>query len=604
MTLVKRCYKVGMRFKGDSEKEANNLVLHHQKTIQDKILSKNMVDHAYELLDEYPNLSGNKGARHLAKKVADGSNIGQVSTTYVLSAVNGAIDREKKLAYLFELFDEYPKEAVSWLVFQRTPFIETSLANILGVNFEYSRNLIYSAGRNMISAHGDIILPKLDKNDYLLALDELILEINEKITEMRLENRYIKRIQSFLNKLIFLNKNREFLAMCLDYWLSFEINNQGNSRWKSLKKLSKEFTFMLGYKRPRHLFSAIRGIVVHALSSKLYETVKNLCETVKIRDLIAKPYRKQRKILAPVNLIMGSKYVITRPGNGKILTQLAIKHNKFTLGIRNSEKRGHIIHGDVIISNRINKMLKRGATISSLSIRSGIAPGYKLIVTLNLQGPEDAFISLNFMKTFPDLKLKAVNTIGLDVNRVGPYILVFSQQIELPKTIVTICDRYTKLGNIISNLSKTNSTKPSIKLQGELNRVYIRRGNLLKEIKNQCKLLCSAVLIQSGATEFNIEDLNISARGKRGSLAKAILSMPDELNIFEKAVILASKHTQTQIELKLINPFKTSSRHYKCGGRLLRSWGNWDICSCKKCNIEVNTHLNAALHIRDGGVAA
>lgn len=600
-----------MRFSGDQprklEKQANALVRRHQEIVEEKIIQNNMIAQAYELIDDNPRLTGTFGARHLAKKVKDGSNIGQVACTYALSAVNGAIDREDKLGVLFGLFGKHPKEAVSWMVFQRTPFLETSLARIVKVNFEYSGNLILSAGRNLKSGYADIILPKLESFDFLKAINELGGEVKDKLEQMRSDGKNLKRIENFLNKIEFLKKHREFMSMCLYHWLAYERNNPGNSRWRSLKKLSREFALMLGYKGQRGLFSAIRGVVVHALSSRLDETVKNICESVKLRDLVAKPYKKQRRKLAPVNLIMGSKYVITRPGNGKLLTQLAVQDQGFTLGIKDPDIRGCIIHGDVIIHNRMLRMMKKGVSISSLSIHSGDAPGYKIIVTIHLEGLEEMFLSTDFMKSYPDLKLKQSDIIGLDVNRVGPYVLVFSQKIEIPKMLSTICERYTRLGEVISKLSAALSKKVNenrIKLRGELNRVYLRRKRLLKEIKSQSKLLSTAVLIQSKAKQFNVEDLQMSARGKRGSLAKAILSMPDEINIFEKAVILASSYRQTNIELNLINPFKTSSNHYNCGGKLRRSLGNWDLCTCAFCKAEVNTHFNAALHIRDGGVLA
>ncbi|MCE7737463.1 MAG: hypothetical protein GPJ54_21415 [Candidatus Heimdallarchaeota archaeon] len=614
MVLLRKSYKVGMRFSGDQpreiEKRSNTLVRRYQEIVEEKIIQNNMVEQAYDLIDKNPGLSGTFGARHLAKKVSDGSNIGQVACTYALSAVNGAIDREHKLGEFLKLFGKHPKEAVSWVIFQRTPFLETSLARILKVNFEYSRNLILSAGRNLKSGYADIILPKLENIDFIEAVDEIEGEVKDKFAEMKSEGKNLKRIQSFLNKIEFLKKHKEFMSMCLYHWLTYERNNPTNSRWRSLKKLSREFTFMLGYKRQRRLFSAIRGVVVHALSSILDETVKNIFETVKLRDLVAKPYKKQRRKLAPVNLIMGSKYVITRPGNAKLLTQLALQDQRFTLGIKNPDIRGQIIHGDVIIHKRMLKMMMKGASITSLSIRSGDAPGCKIIITIHLEGTEDMFLSTNFMKSYPDLKLKQSDIIGLDVNRVGPYVLVFSQKNEIPKMLSTICKRYITLGEVISKLSAAfsknlkNENEDRIKLRGELNRVYLRRKRLLKEIKTQCKLLSTAVLIQSKAKQFNVEDLQMSARGKRGSLAKAILSMPDEINIFEKAVILASSYRQTNIELNLINPFKTSSTHYNCGGKLRRSLGNWDICACTFCKVEVNTHFNAALHIRDGGVLA
>ncbi len=614
---MRKSYKVGMSFSGDQprelEKQANALVRRHQEIVQEKIVQNNMINQTYELVEENRGFSGTFGARHLAKKVGDGSNIGQVACTYALSAVNGAIDREHKLGYLLELFEKHPKERVSWMIFQRTPFVETSLARILQINFEYSRNLILSAGKNMKSGFAELILPKLGSVDFIEAVGEFGEEVKNKLEQMKGEGKNLKKIQGFLNKIEFLKKHQKFMSMCLDHWLTYERNNPGNSRWKSLKKLSKEFGFMLGYKRQRRLFSAIRGVVVHALSSQLDETVRNICETVKLRDLVAKPYKKERRKLAPVNLIMGSKYVITRPGNGKLLTQLALQDQRFTLGIKNPDRRGEIIHGDVIIHQRMLRMMEKGVIITSLSIRSGDAPGCKIVVTLHLDGSEEMFLSSKFMESYPDLKLKQSDIIGLDVNRVGPHVLVFSQEIEVPKELSTICQRYTRLADVISKLSAAltknsknskNGSLETIKLRGELNRVYARRKRLLKEIKNQCKFLSTAVLIQSKAKQFNVEDLQMSARGKHGALARAILTMPDEISIFEQAVILASSHGQIDIELKLINPFKTSSNHHNCGGKLIRNFRNWDLGKCTFCKVEVNAHFNAALHIRDGGVCA
>jgi len=606
MPPVVRSYRVGLHFKGnkprEEEKKASQYVRGHQQIVQDKIIDNNLVDLAYDLLDTNPDFSGNMGAAHLAAKSGDRSNIGQVSSTYAIAAVNGAIDREHKLEYLFKLFEEHPKEAISWMVFLRTPFLESSLSKILDVKFDYTRNLVYSASKNMISAFADIIVPQLSENNLSKALDEVIIEVEQRIVEMKGEGKSVKKSQTFLNKLYFLRKNFDFLNMCLFHWLTYEISNPGNSRWKSLKKLSNEFSLMLGYKYRKYLFSAIRSVVVHALSFHLDETVKKLCETVSSRDLVAKPYKKQRKQLAPVNLIMGYKFVVIRPGNGEDMTRLALRDKKFSIGIRNPENGRLIINAEIRIHKRLYRMLERGAKITSLSIRSGDAPAHKILVNINLEGKKKAFITTRFLKNYENLGLKKDDIIGLDVNRLGPHILAFSQEFKLPKILLTLCERYRKLGGDISRLSAIISRNDTIKNRGELNRVYNRRKNILKSIKEECKLLSAAVLVQTNAKDFNVEDLNFSARGKRGALAKAILSMPDEIDIFRKSTELASIYTNKKVKLNTINPYKTSSQHYNCGGKLKREKGNWDICLCTKCDIEVNTHRNAALHIRDGGV--
>ncbi len=133
-----------------------------------------------------------------------------------------------------------------------------------------------------------------------------------------------------------------------------------------------------------------------------------------------------------------------------------------------------------------------------------------------------------------------------------------------------LCHRYQKLADEIAKLSAVVSRTGSVKHTGELQRVYQRRSNLLHEIKQQCKLVTTAVLVASEASQLNVEDLRLSARDKRGALAKAILNMPDELDLFEQAVMLAASYTGTEIRLERINPFQTSSVHYNCdsGGRL------------------------------------
>ena len=609
MSNMKRSYKAGIRFSGnrkekrEQEKIANNRVKRHQQIVQSKIVNGDMVDKAYNIL-ENDRKSGTFAAAALAKEVGDRSNIAQVSCNYVISAVNGALDREKKISYFLDLIKQEPRDALSWFIFNRNPYLESVLSKILKVKFDYSRNLIFSAGRQ-VSNNVQPFLPRIKQDEFVLALKTFIEEIKHSIVDTTNKNR--KTI--FLNKLLFLEKNQEFFSMTLFHWLEYQRNNPEHPPWKSLKYLSKHFSQMLGYKKRRELFSAIRGVLLLALSSYMDETVQEILRNINARDLIAKPYQKERKRLAPVDLIMGRKYVITRPGNGKELTKLAIKDGKFTLGIKDPDKsRSKIIPAELMISKRMRRMLKKGAEISSLSIRSGSAPSYKIIVSIHLDGSIESFQSTRFLDKYPVVSNQRVKTIGMDINKVGPHILVFSEAIQLPDILKKLCKRYNHLGTVISQLSKAVSRaedsdhRKKLKIEGERTRVYKRRKNILKEIKEQCRMLSTAVLVQTGVSTFNIEKLELSARGKRGSLAKAILNMPDELTIFEQAIILASIHTGTKIELKQINPRGSSSVHHKCLGKLRRGPGKWDIAPCSKCGIEVNTHLNAAKFIRDGGL--
>ena len=77
--------------------------------------------------------------------------------------------------------------------------------------------------------------------------------------------------------------------------------------------------------------------------------------------------------------------------------------------------------------------------------------------------------------------------------------------------------------------------------------------------------------------------------------------MPDDSNIFEKAVFLASSVLNYGVKLVLVDPRKTSTYHNGCKGIIHRTRGSYDIAKCKKCGKLVNTHTNAAKNIRDIG---
>lgn len=78
--------------------------------------------------------------------------------------------------------------------------------------------------------------------------------------------------------------------------------------------------------------------------------------------------------------------------------------------------------------------------------------------------------------------------------------------------------------------------------------------------------------------------------------------MPDDEDIFEKAVLLASSILKYDVSLVSVDPRRTSSIHNSCGGSLKRTTKSYDIVKCNKCSKQVNTHTNAALNIRDRGI--
>ena len=109
------------------------------------------------------------------------------------------------------------------------------------------------------------------------------------------------------------------------------------------------------------------------------------------------------------------------------------------------------------------------------------------------------------------------------------------------------------------------------------------------------------MLIKSGSCYLCIENLEFDPRGKKGALGKAFYSMPDEIDIFEKAILIATKISGRIIRLIKVPPQGTSTYHFQCRGILDRTNHYYDKALCKKCGDYVDTHHNAARNIKDKG---
>ncbi len=143
------------------------------------------------------------------------------------------------------------------------------------------------------------------------------------------------------------------------------------------------------------------------------------------------------------------------------------------------------------------------------------------------------------------------------------------------------------------------------KLRGELQRVYRRRKRLLAALHRECGRLVSRVLLQGQSSLLCVEDLSLSARGARGALAKAILNMPDDLDLYEGSVLVVEWLTGRKVPIQHVSPYRTSQGPLVgCPASVagcLRRRGQWDFAECSACQQLVNSHQNAAKLIRDRG---
>ena len=660
-TPVTRTYTVGLRFEGHTriERRANELqasmiIRELQQTVVEKITPGKM-DCVLKLVRDQPTLTGTKGASRVAELYADRSNIGQVAYLAMLNAAKGVIDRELKLEAFLKLLSKEPFAAVEWFIFGRSPYLEKCLQYQLKVSYDYSRNLIHSARRTLdsylpVSHHLDQPLPEITFTAFLTAIEQFYQEKKAHFEQLE---KMTSRQQKFLKKLEMIHQHGKLIADRFTDWL-FDSNHPNlekkgkSSRWKTLKRFSREIEELLrittivtesgkntqndNKKIKKHSYlSVLRGILVSALLSHYNDggTVFELMQThmIRVEHFVAKPFRKRtnkNRKLIPLSLIMGSRYVIERPGNSTVMTELAKTKGQFQITFWRPRQKQTSIVATIRFHQKLLEFLANGACLKLLVLRSNNTPTYKVFVDLVFEGQYQMFLSkkaiekLSLKTEFPG---KPVEAIGIDINRIGEHMLVFSERVDFPSELLTITDRYLHLELVLKQLHRCLTKREEFyacnpssynairlkKIFTELNFVYARRHRLLKEIHRQCSRLVSKVLLKTRSPILCIENLHLTAGGSRGPLAKAILNMPDNVDLYERSVLLVQFLSGQVVDLRRIHPAYTSQGpHVGCSastpGSLVRSYNSYDRVTCPACGQLVNTHHNAACLIRDRGL--
>ncbi len=644
---VTRTYQVGMRFEGNSGKERRTnelkvarIVRNYQHELYHKITPKR-VEIALKYVKENPELTGVQGVARLRPLLNDCSNLGEAAYLPLLEAVKGTIIRQKILQKAFEIQTQVPTTMVEWWVFGRSPYLEGQLQRIFKYTHKYTSNLLLGARRK-----ADQYLPKKDRLQAPLpelTITQLVTTIQTFYQQIQQEFQMIaesaalsKNQKRFLTKLEHLAEHPRILAAKYYHWLqewNQPLSTTPKSRWKFFNRFCREIADWLqqqGYKRvtPYTYRSVLRGILVTALLP-FYDhgkAVVNHLETGTFTSdkLISKPFSKkklshQQKL--PIHLLMGNKYVIARPGNARVMTELTRETGQLELSFWPYRQRKKSTQGVIIFHQKLLRFLQHGAEIKSLSVIARNAPSHKVVVYVVLTGKYTVFLSRAAIehrcKTIvADLPTITASSIGIDINRLGEHMVTYSEDISIPESLLKLVNRYHHLETVISELSGALEVRKRtykrysslsrhlkwLKVKGELDRVYARRSRLLKEIHKQCRLLTVSVLISLSCDYLCVEELRLTAKGTRGALAKAILSLPDELDLFERVVLVSEWITGKSVTLVRVDPRGTSqSFHHGCPasppGKLLRDRTNWDYALCSSCGALINCHKNASYHI-------
>ncbi|MEJ2295981.1 MAG: hypothetical protein P8Y23_14590, partial [Candidatus Lokiarchaeota archaeon] len=154
-------------------------------------------------------------------------------------------------------------------------------------------------------------------------LERFIKEIEEKIEIMEQEDKDTSRITSFLNSL----KKIRQTPSCLTDWFLIPENT---SSWRALKQHASSLHGIS--------FSALRSVFIRAClhQEEWMHAIERCIRIFTPEATLKKPFH-ERTLLQPlpIDLVMGKKYVIYRPGNAKKMKDLLLENGCLWIEVPN-----------------------------------------------------------------------------------------------------------------------------------------------------------------------------------------------------------------------------------------------------------------------------
>ena len=538
---VMRTFDVGIRFLSKDRKirrqleiKANAIIKELQEQAFSRITPQN-TQIALQAIREHPEWKGVRGVAELADQLDDRRNLSQCTYFHLLGRCETTVKTERKAQFFIDLLNDHPREALTWLSLGREPYLEQRIQSYYKVNPKYARDLIHGFRSRFDTYLPDNyklqnIIPVISKAELEVAAKSFfttIINSFDKLESLSMnQKKYINKIQLFISRL---TPICEFISQYLTRWYQpTKSDNIPTSFWKLLKQLSpalrdflKQTYGIKRYRRKDAYFSLLRNIVITAFVPYFQIEHENtpqsiVTELLVTRQLIPEhlvtpPYEKTRLKSpfyhrVPLTLNMGAKYVLRRQGNKQKITKHAIEHGTIPLLIKPDNRNipwTQAIPCEIRLHKKICSFLKRGAKINMLVLYTGSAPQHKIRVQLILSGQYQYFLSgkaIGQIQSFlPEFQV-IIEAIGLDINRIGEYMLAFSEQISLPDELLLLCKRYKARERDIRRLSKLTTKATELleqedttfnrrilcKRQTELRFIYERRARLLSEVHRYC----------------------------------------------------------------------------------------------------------------------
>lgn len=545
-------------------------------------------------------------AAYLAALCKDRSNLGQSSFLRLSAAGRNYVDMSGKLNWLKALFAEEPEEFVSFLLFGRAPWTETRLSRRFRSAFTWARNFIVGIHNKFVNSlkTNGVSLPAMiapTEAELIDTLEEFINEIEKKIEDMEQEGKDTSRITSFLNSL---KKLMQAPSHVSDWFLIPD----NTFSWRALKQHAST---LYGIS-----FNALRAVIIRAcLHQTAWTHAKERCiRLFTSENTLKKPFHDRTQLRPlPIDLVMGQKFVIYRPGNARKMKELLLEDGYLWFEVPKVSLTGSLQRGKACwhAPRKVLRALERGVKLRLFRFNMPRGPGNTIKVDVILSGPEGSFISANHLKGINPGNLSNDSTsasppsvLGIDVNRLSEHVLTGSRDLEMDQTLKKLLSKWNILEHTISSLQARSDTchdwKRALKLKTELQLAHQRRSRLRTDLLTRARIQLGKKVLEWNVSHVGLEaDIHKDTKDKRGALARALSSMPDNIDLIAQELLVVNLTFQRNIKLVLVRKEGTSRYHDGCGGIIDRMG---DVGTCRACGMMVNTHENAADNVEERAI--
>ncbi|MDH5665402.1 MAG: hypothetical protein OEY10_03800 [Nitrosopumilus sp.] len=513
--------------------------------------------------------SGKYAVNALMTEFSNSANHLHSGYNQLLITAKGYLDRVSKVQQFLKFMSDNPGEFVKWILWGRSVYANRCMSKSWKVSFFYVDRLMAGVHNRYFKDTLPCYVAEINQDDFKQVLDEFIVSFNADTEHNK----------QFLNRLKRIQKMDLDLSFIPLGWNNLKIWMKANNYARIYLSC---FTEILSQVYLKHYLGMINNI--------------NKIQTAKIEELLTIPFVNDREHRLPYLMVSGPKYVVRRSNNNQSWISMQ-KQGYFELNFKFLEDRwDKSINVRVRASRKMRELFNRDVKLKSMIVMPAVNGNVN--IHLIFSGKIGEFIATKHLKN--KLRVKKSEIIGIDINRRGEYAVVSSLDEKIPDDINSINEKWDIVFDEIGKyqrLLETNKNDWKKKLYSKhIDNLYRRKKNLRQSYHLKLANWIGQQIYHSDAKHLVIEDLNVNTFGSKGALAKAIESMADDTSLYAREV-LAVNLMGRQCELHLVNPYHSSTKHANCGGNLKRSRDHYDIASCGKCNIMVNTHLNAAINL-------